>query len=611
MVANLRSQDPEFQKKMVGTKKSKQSSSSLIEEFYQHYYANVAPEDLTNRGKAQKLAAAKVHLKIAQNYKPGIPVIHVYNPDKARDGWYAHCTVIDIVIDDMPFLVDSIRMEVNYQGYPVNLSVHPIYRVERGKSGKIKSVVPNYDQAGNGALEAFIHIEIDRQVDQESLTALEDGVGRVLSDVRNSVADWRSMRDRLTDTIDAFDSTNLPLPSDEVLEAKAFLQWLDNNHFTFLGCRNYEFVKEGSQEVLLVVPDSGLGILRDPKRRTLSTNYTFMPPEVKEHMKAPELLVISKATARSTIHRPGHLDYIGVKQFDENGVVTGERRFLGLYTSTAYRRSPRDIPYLRDKIARVFARSKLEPVSHSGKSLMHVLETYPRDELFQISEDELFDISKGIVHLGESQRVKMFVRNDRFQRYISSIVFVPRDKFDTELRIRISEIVREAFDAQDLVFNVKLTDEAMARIEFLAMTHPDKFPKFDIAEIESRIIEASQTWEDRFKRVLSDSYSEENANLIFKQYKNQFPIVYKADFDAQMAVVDIEQIEQLVDENSIKLKVCPPGKNQTGIFRLRVFTKGVAIAPSDALPILENLGVKVLDEVPYPLRRSELNRNIA
>lgn len=579
------------------------TKNTLFEFFFPHYYDDVAPEDVAARTTAQREAIAKAHWQAGLEKVSGKPVIYVYNPEETRDGWYSRCTVIDIVTDDMPFLVDSVRMEVNRQGYAVNVIVHPIYRTLRDKGGKLQCVAANYDENGPADFEAYMHIEIARQTDPEALQALEQGLHKVLADVRYTVNDWRKMRTRLRQTIEAFDQETLPVKTEEVTEARAFLEWLDSNHFTFIGCRDYEFITENSEEVLRIVPRSGLGILRSPDRRTLSTRFAAMPAEIRKQIKASELLVITKASTRSTIHRPGHLDYIGIKRFNSEGKVIGERRFLGLYTSTAYRKSPRDVPYLRDKIASVIAKSKLNQGSHSGKALLHILETYPRDELFQISVDDLYRISTGIVHLGESQRVKLFVRNDRFLRFISCLVYMPRDKYNTDMRVQIFSILSAALDSQDIVFNVNLSDDAMARIEFLVKVDPGNFPKYNADEIEQSIIAASHSWDDRLRSALHKACGEEEAYRLFSEWQPLIPVVYKADFSPELAVEDIRKLQSLNGQNDLCVKVREPGPNQVGVIRLRLYKSGDAIPPSDSLPILENMGTRVLDQVPYPFRK--------
>src|SRR5439155_10296714 len=256
--------------------------------------------------------------------------------------------------------------------------------------------------------------------------------------------DWRAMRARAREIVAELDEHPPPVGPDEVAEAKALLEWMEDDHFTFLGYREYELRIHEGEDVLSSVAGSGLGILREAEQKPVSRSFAQLPPEVRRRAREPNLLNLTKANSRSTVHRPAYLDYVGVKRFDDAGAVSSERRFLGLYAHTAYRASPWEIPVLRRKVQHVLDRSGLLKGSHDHKALIDILETYPRDELFQIPEDELYEIALGILHLGERQRVRLFVRRDTFGRFFSCLVYLPRDRFNTDNRQRIQEILTEA-----------------------------------------------------------------------------------------------------------------------------------------------------------------------
>ncbi len=308
---------------------------------------------------------------------------------------------------------------------------------------------------------------------------------RVLDDVSAAVADWKAMRERLQAILADTEKRPPPLPADELSEGKAFLAWLADNHFTFLGYRCHELVVQKDGDALKIVPGSSLGILREGESKEVATSFAALPPEVKAYARRPELLVVTKSTSRSTVHRPGYLDYIAIKRFDAKGEVCGEDRFLGLFTSTAYSAKPSDIPLLRRKVANVVTRAGLVPGSHADKALINILENYPRDELFQITEDELLRTAMGILHLGERQRFRLFVRRDPFERFLSCLIYAPRENYTTELRQKWQTILTQAFNGSSSEFNVHLSESALARILITVRTTPGSIPRLRRARARS------------------------------------------------------------------------------------------------------------------------------
>ncbi|MGH8733257.1 MAG: NAD-glutamate dehydrogenase, partial [Burkholderiales bacterium] len=368
--------------------KTKPRDSDLIEPFRRLYYAEVDPEELAARAAADLQGAAAAHLAFGKVFSAGKAKLRVYNPVREQHGWASTHTVVEIVNDDMPFLVDSVTMEVNRQGLTLHLVIHPVLRVMRDAKQELLSVAKPGDSS-EGRLESFMHLEVDRQTDPAKLAELEAGLAQALADVRASVEDWKPMRSRMADVMSRIESAPGGVPHAELEERRAFLDWLLKDNFTFLGCREYEIATARGEDVLRIVPGSGLGILRERPGETLSASFGTLPPEARKRARVKELLVLTKANSRSTVHRPGHLDYVGVKHFDAKGAVRGETRFLGLYTHTAYAAKPAEVPLLRRKLATVMERAGLLPAGHSGKALASILETYPRDELLQISTDDL------------------------------------------------------------------------------------------------------------------------------------------------------------------------------------------------------------------------------
>ncbi|HVO89551.1 MAG TPA: NAD-glutamate dehydrogenase, partial [Casimicrobiaceae bacterium] len=570
-----------------------QQQSELLEPFVRRYYEGVDPEDLAERDPLDLYGSVLSHWQFGQKRDPGATRLRVINPTIEEHGWQSTHTVVEIVTDDMPFLVDSVTMEVNRHGRTLHLFIHPIMRVQRNAQGVLTGLAEE-----TGARESFMHVEIDRIVDGAEREALATDLLRVLRDVRVAVEDWKPMTARVSDVIAETEARRPPLPSDELDEGLAFLRWLANNHFTFLGYRMLELASVGGQDALHIVSDSGLGILRDSVAKEL-TRFSALPPEVRAYARRPELLVVTKSTSRSTVHRPGFLDYIGVKRFDAKGDVCGEHRFFGLFTHTAYSANPSDIPLLRRKVANVIARAGLTQGSHAGKRLLNILETYPRDELFQTDDDELFAIATGILHLGERQRFRLFIRRDRFERFVTCLIYAPRETYNTELRRKWQAILLQAFAGQSSDFNVHLTESVLARIVVTVRTTPGKIPPVDAHELEAQLASAARRWEDDLRDALIGALGEARGNALYAKYGAAFPAGYREEVPARAAVPDIEVMARTSGEAALGLSLYRPPEAGAGSLRFKLFREGSPVTLSDALPMLEHMGLSVLDERPY------------
>ncbi|HUL57373.1 MAG TPA: hypothetical protein VLT60_10265, partial [Usitatibacter sp.] len=379
--------------------------------FVAHYYDNVDPEDMADRVPEDLYGAAMAHLSFARTFASGQPKLRVYNPRSEEHGWSSPHTVIEIVNDDMPFLVDSVTMEVNRQGYTLHLFNHPIFSTKRDAEGHLGSFGA---PAKDGKHESLIHVEVDRETDPARLKALGQGILAVLADVRSAFEDWNAMRARMEAIVKPLDAPPAFLDKEETAEIRAFLAWAADHHFTFLGSRDYDLESVNGEDQLRIVPRSGLGVLREPKLGGVSASFQELPPQLRALARDPKLLVLTKANARATVHRPGYLDYIGVKRFDASGKVVGEHRFVGLYTSSAYHADPREVPLIRRKVANVIAKAGFRQYSHMYKNLLSILQAYPRDELFQIDEETLLETALGILRLGDRRKTRVFIRRDLY-----------------------------------------------------------------------------------------------------------------------------------------------------------------------------------------------------
>ena len=362
------------------------SQQANLEAFVRSYFGQVDSEDLAERKPADLYGAALSHWNFAHRRDAGQARVRVFNPSIAEHGWQSTHTIIEIVNDDMPFLVDSVTMEVNRHGLTLHLIIHPLIRVKRAADGTLEGLVASDAEPSQAGRESLIHVEVDRVPEAAQMAVLAADLARVLGDVRLAVSDWAAIRQRVLDIVAELDAKAPPISAEEFEEGRAFLLWLANNHFTFLGCRSHELVMLDGQDSLKIIPDSSRGILREVPSNTsqakvLASGFAALPPELRAYARRPELLVVTKSTSRSTVHRPGYLDYIAVKRFGADAQVCGEDRFLGLFTSTAYSASASSIPLLRRKVGEVIRRAGLPAGSHAGKALTNILETYPRDEL--------------------------------------------------------------------------------------------------------------------------------------------------------------------------------------------------------------------------------------
>ncbi|WP_322061690.1 NAD-glutamate dehydrogenase [Paraburkholderia sp. J63] len=570
----------------------------IVEPFLRHYYDFVDAEDLRSRSIADLYGAAMAHWQTAQRFVPGAERMRVYNPILEQHGWHSDHTVIEIVNDDMPFLVDSVSMAVNKLGLALHSVMHPVFRIWRGQDGAIVRM----DVGGAGAddsqsqLASFIHFEVDRCGDAAKLEALRSALAKVLGDVRAAVEDWPKIVEVARATIKTMKARE---SSAEDVESRAFLEWMVADHFTFLGQRDYALVEHDDGFALRGVEGSGLGILRESLRAPDTPDITPLPSVATDIITGAWPIFLTKANSRATVHRPGYLDYVGVKLVGPDGKVCGERRFVGLYTSTAYMVSSSEIPIVRRKCANIVRRAGFLPKGHLGKSLVTVLETWPRDELFQADENDLFEIAMGVLRLQEHQRTRLFVRRDRFGRFVSCLVYVSRDKYNTDLRQRIANLLKEAFNGESVEFTPLLSESALARIHFVVHAKTGTMPDVDTRELEARLVQVTRRWQDDLADALLDAFGEEQGTRLLHRYADSFPAGYRDDYPARTAVRDIELIERVQGTQRIAMNLYRPIESGPRAFRFKVYCTGEAIALSRSLPMLEHLGVRVDEERPY------------
>ncbi|MGC5021408.1 NAD-glutamate dehydrogenase [Micromonospora sp. DT47] len=577
-------------------------------------------EELIGFTAEEMLDAARAHRALAQQRVPGELKLRIHEPDAEQ-----HHSVIEIVTDDMPFLVDSVTALLNAHHLDVHLLVHPLVVVRREPLGRLTEVsadVEPDDAIAGDLVESWMRIEIDPVRDPAEREELRKELQRVLTDVREAVEDWPKMRQRalaLADELAAARTSDNrpPVPEKDITDSVELLRWLARDHFTFLGYREYRLVDadgaDGGQ-ALEAVLGTGLGILRSdsPEARTLSS----MTPEAHEKVMEKRLLIITKANSRATVHRSAYLDYIGFKIFNEAGDVVGECRFLGLFSTAAYRTSVRELPVVRRKVAEVLGRSGLSQRSHSGKDLLQILETYPRDELFQIKTDDLYHAAVGVLRMAGRRQLRVFLRRDAYGRFISCLIYLPRDRFTTQNRLRIQDILLRELNGVGVDYTTRVTESMLARVHFIVRTDPTQPPgEVDADLLAEELADATRLWDDDYRLVLERKLGDEQAKHLFSRYADAFPEGYKDGHTPYEAMKDLAKLELLEEPGQMEMhlfrkQMAPRLPSQDGEdqaeamgVRFKVYRYGEPMMLTAVMPVMHSLGVWVVDALPYEVER--------
>ncbi|MFL6593133.1 MAG: NAD-glutamate dehydrogenase domain-containing protein, partial [Luteimonas sp.] len=560
------------------------------------FYKRMTMEEFALHSPDAWAALAADFLDLARTRKPGTAKVRVFNANLKQHGLESPHTMVQIVNDDMPFLVDSVSMALAEQGIGVHVLGHPVVRFQRDKAGKLLAV-------GEGTPESLIHLEIDRQP-AEAMAAITDTIQARLADVRAIVVDWNAMRATMLEVADDLATRRMPVSDEGRAEAQEFLRWAADDHFTFLGYREYQVVKQGAEEVLCPVEQSGLGLLRGRdtrKPRALKTLAAHYMPQ----SGSVDALILTKTNARATVHRPGYMDYIGVLKFDANGKPIAEQRFLGLYTSSAYNRRPWEIPLVRERHQYVMDESGLAPSGHSGKALRHILETLPRDELFQSSEAELLRTATGILGLQERVRSKLFLRRDRYGRFFSALVYIPRDRFNTDVRSRIEAMLRRGLHGDSVDTTVQVGESPLAQLHMIVRPKSGEAVDIDTKALEAELAEIVRNRYDDLREQLLARHGEERGLKLASTYGRALPTDYVAQVSPAAAADDVESLAALAGPEDLRITLY---RRDDGSLRLKFYRLGDDIPLSDILPMMENMGLRVLAEHPY---RIEIGAQVA
>ncbi len=559
------------------------------------YLLSRAPEeDVAAYDAADLKRAADLAGQAVSRHKRGQSVIAV-DADSGVSRQGRPVTVVTVVNDNMPFLFDSILGEITDSAGEPTLVAHPVVLVRHGKSG-VEEIL---GEAGNSKDEAsqdrlsVVHVHIPR-LTEEQAAELADRLGKVLGQVRSAVADWKPMLARIDQAISEFRYAPVPLDKKSVAEAIAFLEWLRDDNFTFLGMREFKYIGDDTNGTLERADEQGLGILSDPDVLVLrrGTEAVTTTPEIRAFLHGPEPLIVTKANAKSAVHRRIYLDYIGVKTYTAKGVLSGELRIVGLFTSTAYTRSVLKIPYLRSKAETVIAKSGLNPADHSGKALINVLESYPRDELFQIPVPVLRKHAEAILGLVERPRVRALVRVDQFDRFVSVLVFVPRDRYDSVVREKVGIYLKTVFEGRVSAYYPAFPEGGLARVHFIIGRSGGKTPRIEQSTIEAAVRDIVRTWDD----ALAEAEDANGADARARAIAARFPQGYRDSFTAAEALVDAGRIAGISTENPIAIDYYRHADQDPKQAALKIYHHGCPVELSRRVPVLENIGFRVISE---------------
>jgi glutamate dehydrogenase len=588
--------------RLIGQAASMLDGERTPRDFVVRLFAHAAPEDVIGYSPAELASLAEESWEFLAVRKPGAPKIRFAAPQVPPDGARLKGTsVIEIVNDDMPFLVDSVMAELAERELSVRLVLHPIFTVARDAAGRLEGLLAEDAVSGTVLRESLIHIHVDHVTDEIRQTEVIQALEADLADVRACVTDWRPMLGRVGEVIAGLKTSPPPLPVDEIAETIQFLEWLVANNFTFLGVRDYAFAP-GSSE-LQPRPESGLGVLRRREVRELALNAddVAMKREIGAIFSEPKALLITKADIRSRVHRRVFMDYIGVKRFDVNGNAVGEFRIVGLLTSSAYTRSTKSIPYLRRKVDAALAHAKFNPAGHSGKALVNILETYPRDELFQIDDDNLFQFALAILQLDERPRVRVLARRDRFDRFVSVLAYVPRERAGGVTVDAIGKFLADVYKGHVSSFNLFFPETPLVRIHFIVRRSKADIAYPDRATLEYAVSAIVRTWTDALAETLALSHEPTRAKHLFERYGRAFSASYREYYTPATALEDIRTIEGLSAERPISVSFHGRNEAKAGAVALKVWSHNRPIPLSARVPVLENMGFRVVDERTYEI----------
>ncbi len=586
-------------------KKVRADNVLLVEKFAKALYSNMSKEDLANRNDSDLYGAALSLWNSLEKNTSDDAVIRVFNPEVAKDGWQSSHTIVEIIAKDMPFLVDSVRMAMTRENIASHLLLHSPLKIQRDKNDKISGLSSLKAEQESTSTKTVFFIEIDRQTDATVIESFKKELESVLVDVSIAVEDWQPIREKLIAVSKSLPKSHKDKSDNEINETVEFLDWLVKDNFTLMGYRQYELSPVQGDYQLKGKMDTSLGLMKNSDAE--HTRLLSELPEVaRQEARSSNLLILTKTNSLSRVHRPAYIDYVGVKRFDDKGNVIGEDRFIGLFSSNFYNNSAADVPVLKSKINRIMDMCDFAKGTHAYKAVLNILETYPRDELVQARENELLEVAMGVLQIQERDMCRLFVRKDAYGRFLSCMVYVPRERYNTALRRETQAILANAFNSDVKVeFTTYFSESTLARTHYTVRV-TDNNIEYNVKDIENNLIEAARTWEDKLQSALLESAGEARGNELNRKYCNAFARSYKEEVLPSAAVVDIEKLEMLSDENKLEMLFYRPQEEaSSNIVRLSLFHKDEPIHLSDVMPMLENFGLRVVGETPYSVKTSD------
>lgn len=578
---------------------SSKEASDVIQ-FVEQLFVGVFIDEFKGRRLSDVVGSIMSFWKFVSQYDAKAAKIEVFNPNLEEHGWQSTHTVLAVMSDCMPFIIDSIRMALASREIKVHGLQHSNLYCERKKDGKISKLISDSKAREKHHPQAVMFVEVDRHGDAESIQSLMESIKEVLAEVSTTVADYTAMLGHVDEVAKELETGDHPVVSgSEAKEGAEFLKWVGSDHFTFLGYVEYSLETSGKQQKLVQVKGSELGILKNHYEHLQEIDLAEISPKAKKYILSKQLFTFAKSAQRSRVHRPAYPDYITIKKFDEKGNVIGERRFLGLYTARVFNENPNDIPLLRQKTKKVLRKSGLGANDYSGKELQQLLSVYPRDELFQIEADELYDVVMGTLFIQERRQIRLFMREDAFGRFVTCLVYVPRDLYNTDLRLKIQNILMEGLNGQDIDFNTYISESVLARTQFNIKIDPIENRDLRIEELEEKIIAVAQSWEDDLEYSLFETYGEEVANRYINQYRGAFSSSYREEFSPRRAAIDIEHIEEVSQGRQLSMSFYRAIDEDDRVFHFKLFHADQPVPLSDVMPIFENMGFRVIGEHPY------------
>lgn len=571
--------------------------------FAEQFFGIVSLDELTERRMGDLAGSTLSSWRLLERFD-GKPLVRVYNPDYEKHGWQSTHTVVEVLHIDQPFLVDSVRMELNRRGYSIHTLQNSVFSVKRKKNGVLQELLPKGSAGKDVRQEALMYLEIDRCANVGELRTLEKALQDVLEEARMTVVDFDAMKARAEQHLAWLGKAKLKVDSAELDEIKTFLGYLLDNHFTFLGYEEFTVVAEKDGGHLVYDESSLLGLSRR-LRSGLSKADLHIEQEAVDYLREPLLLSFAKAATPSRVHRPAYPDFVSLREVDAKGKVIKECRFMGLYTSSVYAESVARIPYIRRKVAEIVRRSGFDPKAHLGKELEQVLEVLPRDDLFQTPVDELLSTAIAIVQIQERNKLRLFLRRDPYGRFAYCLAYVPRDVYSTETRLKIQQVLMDRLQAIDCEFWTYFSESVLARVQFILKIDPAKRVPIDQALIEREAIQACRSWKDDYASLVVETLGEAKGTEVLADFPKGFPAGYRERFAAHSAVVDLQHLLSLSERRPLVMSFYQPLAQAEQELHCKLYHADTPLPLSDVMPVLENLGLRVLGEFPYRLRRED------